>query len=251
MFKRSRWLSRRGHNRRRIPRGQGARVRFDLERTAYPHSHSGRHLRRLGRTRRRDTGHAGGGILPGGTHFAKSGSRAANNTSPKFSSNWAASFGEDGVVLAGLFLAIQHPAQVLVALVLVPGAGGVAAAKADLRSRLRRAATDRPRAPRAAQCTIVTVDIESGRGPGRILWSARKTQPTGIGTRAREEEPATRGICRRACCSDAGTAWRCRHGSGMHRGSWRFTCRKNRAAPSQRRRSACSWGVIALRFVAK
>ena len=59
-----------------------------------------------------------GGIITGGTHFAKSGGRAAINTSPEPLSNWTASFGEDGLALGGLFLAITHPLVFLVLLVL-------------------------------------------------------------------------------------------------------------------------------------
>lgn len=59
-----------------------------------------------------------GGMITGGTHFAKSGGRAAINTSPEPFSNWTASFGEDGLVLGGLLLAISHPAVFLVGLVL-------------------------------------------------------------------------------------------------------------------------------------
>ncbi len=59
-----------------------------------------------------------GGLITGGAHFAKSGTRAAINTSPEPFSNWTASFGEDGLVLGGLLLAIHHPAVFLVALVL-------------------------------------------------------------------------------------------------------------------------------------
>jgi hypothetical protein len=59
-----------------------------------------------------------GGLITGGTHLAKSGSRAAINTSPEPFTNWTASAGEDGLVLGGLFLAIQHPLAFLVALVL-------------------------------------------------------------------------------------------------------------------------------------
>ena len=43
---------------------------------------------------------------------------AAINTSPEPVSNWTASFGEDGLVLGGLFLAISHPLAFLVLLVL-------------------------------------------------------------------------------------------------------------------------------------
>jgi hypothetical protein len=57
-----------------------------------------------------------GGLITSGTHFAKSGGRAAINTSPEPVSNWAASFGEDGLVLGGLVLAITHPAMFLVLL---------------------------------------------------------------------------------------------------------------------------------------
>ena len=59
-----------------------------------------------------------GGLVTSGTHFAKSGSRAAINTSPEPFSNWSASLGEDGLVLGGLWLAIAHPAVFLVLLVL-------------------------------------------------------------------------------------------------------------------------------------
>lgn len=57
-----------------------------------------------------------GGLITGGTHLAKSGGRAAINTSPEPFTNWTASVGEDGLVLAGLYLAIQHPAVFLVGL---------------------------------------------------------------------------------------------------------------------------------------
>lgn len=62
-----------------------------------------------------------GGAITGGTHLAKSGGRAAINTSPEPLSNWTASAGEDGLVLGGLFLAIQHPAVFLVLLAIFLG----------------------------------------------------------------------------------------------------------------------------------
>ena len=62
-----------------------------------------------------------GGLISGGTHLAKSGGRAAINTSPEPLSNWTASFGEDGLVLGGLFLAIRHPVAFLVLLALFLG----------------------------------------------------------------------------------------------------------------------------------
>lgn len=62
-----------------------------------------------------------GGLITGGTHLAKSGGRAAINTSPEPFTNWTASAGEDGLVLGGLFLAIQHPLVFLIALVLFLG----------------------------------------------------------------------------------------------------------------------------------
>jgi len=45
-----------------------------------------------------------GGAITGGTHLAKMSARAAINTSPEPFTNWAASFGEDGMLLAGLWL---------------------------------------------------------------------------------------------------------------------------------------------------
>jgi len=59
-----------------------------------------------------------GGLITGGTHLAKSGSRVAINTSPEPFTNWTASAGEDGLVLGGLWLAIAHPLVFLVALAL-------------------------------------------------------------------------------------------------------------------------------------
>lgn len=57
-----------------------------------------------------------GGAITGGTHLAKAGSRAMVNTSPEPFSNWTLSFGEDGLVLAGLYLAITHPVVFLILL---------------------------------------------------------------------------------------------------------------------------------------
>lgn len=57
-----------------------------------------------------------GGTLAGTAHFAKAGSRALINTSPEPFSNWAASFGEEATVAAGLWLAFTHPLVFLVAL---------------------------------------------------------------------------------------------------------------------------------------
>jgi hypothetical protein len=59
-----------------------------------------------------------GGVIAGGTHLAKAGGRAAINTSPEPVTNWAASLGEDGLVLGGLYLAFAHPLAFLVLLAL-------------------------------------------------------------------------------------------------------------------------------------
>jgi len=50
-----------------------------------------------------------GGSVAAGTHLTKSGSRALINTSPEPFSNWAASFSEEIVVVAGLWAAFFHP----------------------------------------------------------------------------------------------------------------------------------------------
>lgn len=50
-----------------------------------------------------------GGTITAGTHFAKAGSRLAINTSPEPFSNWAASFGEEGMVLGGLWAMLASP----------------------------------------------------------------------------------------------------------------------------------------------
>ena len=51
-----------------------------------------------------------GGTITAGTHFAKAGSRLAINSSPEPFSNWLASFGEEGVLLAGLWTMLASPA---------------------------------------------------------------------------------------------------------------------------------------------
>ncbi len=51
-----------------------------------------------------------GGTITAGTHFAKAGSRLAINTSPEPFSNWLASFGEEGLVLGGLWTMLASPA---------------------------------------------------------------------------------------------------------------------------------------------
>lgn len=50
-----------------------------------------------------------GGTITAGTHFAKAGSRLAINTSPEPFSNWFASFGEEGMVLGGLWTMLASP----------------------------------------------------------------------------------------------------------------------------------------------
>ncbi len=55
-----------------------------------------------------------GGFISGGTHLFKTGGRAALNTSPEPFSNWTASFGEDGLLLVGLWLVFAHPLIFLV-----------------------------------------------------------------------------------------------------------------------------------------
>ena len=50
-----------------------------------------------------------GGGLAAGSHAAKAGTRVLINTSPEPFTNWAASIGEDIVVVAGLWTALHHP----------------------------------------------------------------------------------------------------------------------------------------------
>jgi hypothetical protein len=57
-----------------------------------------------------------GGAITSGTHLAKAGTRAAINTSPEPVSNWTASFGEDGLLLGGLWLVFRHPLVFLILL---------------------------------------------------------------------------------------------------------------------------------------
>jgi len=57
-----------------------------------------------------------GGSLAAGTHFAKAGVRAAINTSPEPVSNVAASFSEDAMAAAGLWVLFSHPVWFLVGL---------------------------------------------------------------------------------------------------------------------------------------
>jgi hypothetical protein len=59
-----------------------------------------------------------GGSITAGTHFLKSGGRAAINTSPEPVSNWTASFTEEAAVLGGLWLAFSNPVVFLLLLLL-------------------------------------------------------------------------------------------------------------------------------------
>ena len=86
-----------------------------------------------------------GGTIAAGTHLAKAGGRAAINTSPEPFSNWFASFSEDTMVPAGLWLAVAHPIGFLIALVLFMGlalamlgaiVAGLAAVFRTLRNRI-------------------------------------------------------------------------------------------------------------------
>ena len=58
-----------------------------------------------------------GGAVAAGSHFTKAGARSALNMSPEPFTNWGASFAEDALVPAGLWLAIAHPVVFLVLLV--------------------------------------------------------------------------------------------------------------------------------------
>jgi hypothetical protein len=51
-----------------------------------------------------------GGSLTGMTHATKAGSRVLINTSPEPISNIGTSFGEEGLLLGGGWLALMHPA---------------------------------------------------------------------------------------------------------------------------------------------
>ena len=60
-----------------------------------------------------------GGTLAAGTHFTKAGVRAVINASPEPFTNAVTSFGEDAVVLAGLWLMFSHPWLMLALLLLL------------------------------------------------------------------------------------------------------------------------------------
>ncbi|MYM63103.1 DUF4126 domain-containing protein [Pseudomaricurvus sp. HS19] len=59
-----------------------------------------------------------GGGLAATSHLTKAGTRAVINTSPEPFTNWGASIGEDLLVLAGLWTALNHPLLFLVLLVM-------------------------------------------------------------------------------------------------------------------------------------
>lgn len=63
-----------------------------------------------------------GGSLAAGAHLAKAGSRGVINTSPEPFTNWLASFAEDALVPAGLWLAFMHPLVFLALLALFAAA---------------------------------------------------------------------------------------------------------------------------------
>ena len=57
-----------------------------------------------------------GGTLTSLTHLTKAGSRALINTSPEPVSNWTASFGEEALVVSGLWAALKYPLAFLIGL---------------------------------------------------------------------------------------------------------------------------------------
>lgn len=59
-----------------------------------------------------------GGGMAAGSHITKAGSRVLINTSPEPFSNWAASIGEDVMVIGGLWTALNHPVIFLILLAL-------------------------------------------------------------------------------------------------------------------------------------
>ena len=60
-----------------------------------------------------------GGTLAAGSHFTKAGTRAVINTSPEPISNWVASFGEDLLAGALVYLALAYPLLALAVVVLL------------------------------------------------------------------------------------------------------------------------------------
>lgn len=60
-----------------------------------------------------------GGGLAAGSHLTKAGGRLVINASPEPFSNWAASIGEDVLVMAGLWTAVTHPLAFLVLLTVI------------------------------------------------------------------------------------------------------------------------------------
>jgi len=59
-----------------------------------------------------------GGTLASAAHLTKAGVRALINTSPEPFSNWTASFGEEALLLGGLWTAFMHPLFFLAGLLL-------------------------------------------------------------------------------------------------------------------------------------
>jgi hypothetical protein len=70
-----------------------------------------------------------GGTITAGTHLAKAGSRLAINASPEPFSNWLASFGEEGMVLGGLWTMLAAPVLFLGLLAIFLVAAGLVLAK--------------------------------------------------------------------------------------------------------------------------
>jgi hypothetical protein len=62
-----------------------------------------------------------GGTLAAGSHFTKAGTRAVINTSPEPVSNWVASFGEDLLAGALVYLALAYPFVALAVVAVLVG----------------------------------------------------------------------------------------------------------------------------------
>ena len=59
-----------------------------------------------------------GGGISAGSHLTKAGTRVLINTSPEPFTNWAASIGEDVMVIGGLYTALNHPVIFIILLIL-------------------------------------------------------------------------------------------------------------------------------------
>lgn len=148
-----------------------------------------------------------GGLVSGGSHITKAGTRVIANTSPEPFSNWALSLGEDALVLGLGFVALKYPVAALavtlgfVALFVVFAA---VLLKAFRRLFVRASGAGRPRASTSLAAGALAALLMAGTAAAVGPEAGTQTppgppaggQPSAAGQRPRDDDQQPRPVFR-------------------------------------------------------